>query len=344
MNEMDQLTRFRGTVPLGTAPRAEQLFRAALHDENSAPRPLARTRRMRRRTMAISSTAGVLIAAAAVAVALVAIPAARPPAAPPGRLAGGHPASATSPLTQLAAFIMASPRQQPGNATLVIRTTTLAKGDAQAGTTRVFDLFTDRGAYYFARTRSGLPGQIAAHHALGGGIFAREIAAAKYAVHGDLAIARARMAGGPNPPTKGMYPDAVAAKAAELGVKPAPGQSLRAAVNRALTDESVWENSLDALVAGAGNAQVRAGVLRLISTVSGITVSHGTSGRPATLVVARVMPGATPSIRYREALTLNAHTGIPIAFTGGAVGKAPDVTISYRVSRVTVTAVAAGKF
>jgi hypothetical protein len=32
MNEMDQLTRFRDTVPLGVTPRAERLFRAALRE------------------------------------------------------------------------------------------------------------------------------------------------------------------------------------------------------------------------------------------------------------------------------------------------------------------------
>ena len=34
MNEMDQLTQFRDTVPLGVTPRAEQLFRAALQEEH----------------------------------------------------------------------------------------------------------------------------------------------------------------------------------------------------------------------------------------------------------------------------------------------------------------------
>jgi hypothetical protein len=38
MNEMDQLTRFRDTVPLGVTPRAEQLFRAALREEHDPER------------------------------------------------------------------------------------------------------------------------------------------------------------------------------------------------------------------------------------------------------------------------------------------------------------------
>src|ERR1700758_4493360 len=38
MNEMDQLTRFRDTVPLGVTPRAEQLFRAALREDHYSER------------------------------------------------------------------------------------------------------------------------------------------------------------------------------------------------------------------------------------------------------------------------------------------------------------------
>jgi len=49
-------------------------------------------------------------------------------------------------------------------------------------------------------------------------------------------------------------------------------------------------------------------------------------------------------IDYEEALTLNARTGIPIKFTGRIVGKAPDVTTIYKIFRVTVAHIAAGKF
>jgi hypothetical protein len=37
MNEMDQLSRFRDTAPFGVSPRAEQLFRAALREEEHYP-------------------------------------------------------------------------------------------------------------------------------------------------------------------------------------------------------------------------------------------------------------------------------------------------------------------
>jgi hypothetical protein len=280
-----------------------------------------------------------MLAAATVAVALVATSAAQPPAAPSRSLAG-HTTSptVTSPLTRLASYITATVRRQPGDATLVIRATTNT-GQAPASSV---DLYTDSGAYYWALTESGLPEQIAKHHDLGDGIFARELAAARYAVQGDLAMARKRMAGISSPVDAGWSARLLAMKAAALGIKPAPGQSLAATVNKVFTDGYVWGGCLDALVAGSGNPQVRAGVLRLLSTVSGIIVTSATSDGQPTLVV-----GDVTQIRngpYQQALTLNARTGVPINFTGGAVGKTPSVSIRYKVSRVTVAAIAAGKF
>jgi len=370
MNEMDQLAQFRATVPPGVSPRAEERFRAGLQRELDAGRPgrghddtaPPRTGR-RRRLLVIGGTAGVVTAAAATAVALVVAPSgsasppgrstARPAAAAPTRSAADRTSAPTveSPLTRLADYIAASTSRQPGDATLVVRTTTLPAGDPQAGTYRVYDLYTDSGPYYFGQTRSALAAQVAGQHPTGGETFANEVAAARYAVHGDLATARLRMAALSHSPVQGMSEALVKFKADELGVKPAPGQSLRDAVGQAMLDNYVWENSQDALVAGSGNPQVRAGVLRLLTTVSGITVTAGrTAGQP-TLVVAEVTSMTTPApvrgprhFRYQEALTLNARTGIPLGFTGGIIGQRPGTTVVYQVSRVTLAAIAAGRF
>jgi hypothetical protein len=54
-----------------------------------------------------------------------------------------------------------------------------------------------------------------------------------------------------------------------------------------IEDGAVWENCEDALVAGSGNPQVRAGVLRLVSALPGITVTHGTvDGQPTLTLTA----------------------------------------------------------
>ncbi|MGD0705315.1 MAG: hypothetical protein ABSA02_36195 [Trebonia sp.] len=316
----------------------------------------ARHRRPRRRMLTVGGTAGLGIAAAAVAVTLIATSTARPPAAPARPVAGGTaqahgttPATPTvsSPLVLLADNITASAHNQPGDATLVFRSTTFTDGTAPGSG---FDLYTDSGPYYWAPTESGLPAQIAAHHNLGGGLFTREIAAAEYAVSGDLATARERMASAPDPANAGQLPSAhmipalLKAKAEMMGVKAAPGQSLAAAYDKAWLDNWVWGDATDALEAGAGNPQVRAGVLRLLSTVSGVVVTHGTLDGQPTLVVGDVTPALNGQGSSEGAMTLNASTGIPLEYTDGLVGQTPDSTTTYQVSRVTVADIEAGKF
>ena len=82
--------------------------------------------------------------------------------------------------------------------------------------------------------------------------------------------------------------------------------------------------------------------MRLLSTLLEVTVTNTTTdGQPAlTLTAGRpAFPG-----NYHEALTINASTGVPVAFAGGTPGQKPDVTITYQVYRVTLAAIAAGKF
>jgi len=57
-----------------------------------------------------------------------------------------------------------------------------------------------------------------------------------------------------------------------------------------------------------------------------------------------VTPGPEGHGRYEGALTLNASTGVPSEYADGAVGKTPEVTCIYKISRVTVADIAAGKF
>jgi hypothetical protein len=312
--------------------------------DQAGPTPV-RHRRPGRQMLAIGAAAGFGIAAAAVAVTLVATSMSRSPAASPQPAAGA--AAVSSPLLLLADTITASAGKQSGDATLVFRSTTFTDGQAPGSG---FDLYTDSGPYYWSPAESGLPAQIAARHNLGDGLFTREIAAAEYAVHGNLATARERMADAPDPALAGksaaaqMSPRLLKAKAELLGVTPAPGQSLAAAYDKAYTDSWVWSDAIEALEAGAGNPQVRAGVLRLLSTVSGVTVTHGTLDGQPTLVVGEVTPGSKGNGRSEAAMTLNARTGVPLEYTDGQVGKTPDSATTYKVSRVTLAAIAAGKF
>ena len=221
---------------------------------------------------------------------------------------------------RLAGYIKAHTGQSAGDATLVIRTQSYHTGQPIT----VADLYTDSGPYYFAPTESGLPAQIAAHHDIGNGMFRREVAAALYAVNGNLAIARQRMINAPFDHTGGVC--SAQCDPTATGI----------------TDNYLWANSLDALTAGAGNPQVRVGVLRLLSTLPEVTVTNTTTdGQPALTLTAGspAFPG-----NYHEALTINANTGVPVTFAGGTPGQKPNVTIAYQVFRVSLAAIAAGKF
>ena len=126
----------------------------------------------------------------------------------------------------------------------------------------VWDLYADDGRYFFSQTKAGLPAQVKENNSQGGGWAGREIAAAIYAVKGNLGTAALKMA----------WPYAT----------PVPTFS-----SALIKDGAVWEDSEDALIAGSGNPQVRAGVLRLMSWLPGITVTDGTvDGQPTLTLTA----------------------------------------------------------
>jgi hypothetical protein len=293
------------------------------------PDPAAIERRgrryLRRRTALTRAGFGAGLAAVVALGVTVAIqPGPEPGTTPPG--SGGHPqASASSQvtLTHLAGYILAGGKPS-GDATLVIRNQSYPGQPTISGA----DLYTDSGEYFYARSASGLPEQVTSDHNLGDGLFARETAAAVYADHGDLATAREKMAEAPDP-----------------GHAPAPPSKVLKGPARGSTvspeDDYIWENSMDALIAGSGKPQVRAGVLRILSTLREVTVTSTTTGGQPTLTLrasAPAMPG-----NYQETLVIGAQTGIPVSFTGGVPGQAPGVTVTYQVTRVTLADIAAGK-
>jgi hypothetical protein len=237
---------------------------------------------------------------------------------------------------KLAADVAAEPRPA-GNATLVERETGMPGG----GSVNVWDLYTDNGRYFFSRTEAGLPAQVKEHNNQGDGQFGREVAAAAYAVTGDLDTAALKMA----------WPDATPVPAwlkAQVKNMPAGGLQI---------DNYVWENSEDALIAGSGNPQVRAGVLRLVSLLPGVNVTRATvDGQPTLTLTAgaaelgntmgkpdQANPKGRPGAAYSEAITINAKTGLPLQIASGLGGKVTGTT-RYVVTRVNLADVAAGKF
>ena len=338
---------------LGAAFRdlvAEQPFTP---DVSAIPR---RVRQARRRDRIVRGGIG----AGAVAVAAVAAVgvASAVPSAPAGtaqaggahpavRGSGAHPAntgasassakstSTQQPLVNLAAVLVADPKPT-GDATLVERETG-APGQASIN---VWDLYADNGQYFFSRTKACLPAQVKEDNNQGDGMFAREVAAATYAATGDVDAAALKMAWAADTTPVPAWLSAQVSHMSAGGLQ---------------IDNYVWENSEDALVAGSGNPQVRAGVLRLVSALPGITVTHGTTHGQSTLTLTAgapelgtvginaANPKAAAGPAYQEAITINAATGIPLEIAGGSAGQTA-VTVRYVVTRVNLADIAAGKF
>jgi len=321
-----------------TEQRLGEAFRDLVADQPFTPDLSAiqqRVRQSRRRVRIVRGGIGVGMVAvvAVVAVGTTGAIQSQPTGTP--QAGGGHPAtigSSTSstgsrgpvgsPLVTLAADLASEPRPA-GDATLVKRDQAYPDRPSIDG----WDLYTDDGRYFYSNTEVGLPAQVRADNNQGDGVFAREIAAAIYAVNGDLNTARVGMAWSTQP-TGTPVPSWLTS-----GTKTADGV--------ARIDNYIWENSQDALIAGSGNPQVRAGVLRLLSTLSEVTVTDTTlAGQSALTLTAGT--GAVMS-GYQEALTINADTGVPLKFVGGVPSNV-GVTVAYTSTRVTLADIAAGRF
>jgi hypothetical protein len=269
---------------------------------------------------------------------------------PAARVSAAHPAHAGAsasptgstratqqPLVQLAAYLAAQPGPA-GNATLVERKT----GAPGQSSVNVWDLYADNGEYFFSRTEAGLPAQVHENNNQGDGMFEREVAAATHAATGDLDAAALKMAWASNTTPVPAWLSAQVKNISEGGLQ---------------IDNYVWEGCEDALIAGSGNPQVRAGVLRLVSALPGITVAHGTvDGQPALTLTAGAAelgntvsgidnadPKAATGPAYQEAISINANTGIPLRIAGGSAGQV-SVNVTYVVTRVTLADIAAGRF
>jgi hypothetical protein len=308
-----------------------------------------RALRARRRDRITRGGIGFGVAAVAAAAAVGVTSALPSTPAKTAQASGAHPAHASAPaapagstgtrqpLVTLATHLAAEPKPA-GDATLVERET----GAPGRASINVWDLYTDDGRYFFSQTEAGLPAQVKENNNQGAGQFGREVAAATYAAAGDLDAAALKMAW----PYATPVPAWLSAQVKNMS---AGGLQI---------DNYVWENCQDALVAGSGNPRVRAGVLRLVSALPGITVTRGTvDGQPTLTLTAgagelgyagvgkptKASPkGAPTGPAYQEAITINAGTGIPLGFAGGPAGKAA-VTVTYAVTRVNLAGIAAGK-
>jgi hypothetical protein len=251
-----------------------------------------------------------------------------------------------SKLMSLAALIKARSGPLPGNASLVIEKQVIGGKPMQVG----YGLYTDSGDMYSGDDKQTLVAAVAQHANLADFTNAREIAAARYAAAGDLATARVRMVNAlPNDfflsfaARKKIWAAGAAARQAlmrEKGIK----TPLKMPTGKALQDDidnNLWTASTIALSWGAGDPEIREGVLRLVSTIPEVTVADSTTGGQPTLTIT-----AGPAVfggDGEQVLTINARTGMPISSVVTGQGM-PTSVETFRVSRVTLADIKAGKF
>jgi hypothetical protein len=315
-----------------TTDRARAALRAHLTagPQRSLMRPLraSPTRPERRSLARAGKAAGALASLGAIGAAVAAVlsgPAAtsQRPVAPGSASTGRGPFVTVRPghrhgpsLLRVADHLRAE-TETVGNATLVIRTQSYPGKAPIVGA----DLYTDSGEYFFAHDKSGLGAQITAGDNQADGLFAREVAAAKAAATtNDINGARARMADAPDP-AKPIPPGTTTVPKLKGG---------DGVVSR--FDNYLWGDSLDALQAGAGDPQVRAGVLRLVATMNDVTVAQTTTDGQPTLTLTAGGP-VFGFDGYQEQIIINADSGVPVSFIGGDP-RHPSVTVTYGVTRV----------
>ena len=330
------IERIPARVPPGLARRAYHRYRG---------------RRTATRAVAAAGTGAV----AAVAAALVVTSAPAPghsTAAGGSGAARGKPSAKPAPaavnpvLAQLAADITVKQVKLSGDATLEIRNQSPTSDKMGANGV---DLYADDGTYYWGYNWSDLRQAIAQHQDDGQGEFKRDIAAARYAVTGNIDTARARMA------IANYAPGALSAKAEAQArqtliqklkaidklrhIKYTPPKPPTPEQRKESTDSFIWMNATDALIAAPDNPQVRAGVLRIMATMPNLRVTSTTTAGQSTLTLTDSWPAFNGDV---EQLIVNASTGLPVAMSDQSQN-GPYTVFYYHPSRVTLAGIEAGK-
>ena len=366
-DEMDLVSQLKDAESLRPEAyeRARTVLRAAMAEPGSV-RVLKETpvqnngfsgARNRRRSVGTAGKvgigAGIGVAAAAAAIALVATSGASGTAVPATNIgAASNPPAASSPLVTLAAYVKENYRPT-GDASVVIQTQKI--GD-KAPTVQYF-VYADNGAIYGAGSLRGLPAAVAAGETDGpaSGI-AANIKAAISAASGDLSSGVISMIDcTPNYLGLGLSPaaqkaewakgyaaakvqDAQLAKEKGTHITPRP---LNAKTAKEEADNLLWTNSFIAMSDDGGNPAVRAGVLRLLSTMSAVTVAHTTTDGRATLTIT-----AGPEVfggQGSQVVVIDAKSGELISSVTDP-GAALQSVETYKVSRTTLAKLKAGKF
>jgi hypothetical protein len=240
------------------AERASQLTRI-----DSPPQQPAALATRRRKAGLFRSHRGVAAAAAVAVMAMVGVAASVigfPHDGSKGLSVGVDQAAAKS-LQKLASRTLAAPALK-GDATLILRTHDFPNEPSFTGA----DLYLDDGRYFYAMTPEGLPA------AVKGGPVDYSV---KPMLDAMAAVATA---------------DPSVARAAFLKAVNTQWADDTESEARARQDNAIWCTGLDVLGAAYGRPDVRAGMLRVLSTVDGVTVKHTTYEGKSALEIAMYFP------------------------------------------------------
>jgi hypothetical protein len=315
MNEIEWLAERRpqtGEADAAATARA----RAALLERAETPRRPAPRRGpspgvARRRRI----VAGAAVASVAAVVAASSLPAGdRAP-----RLA--TQAAEAAPLVRLSARIKQTPPPS-GDATLVLRRHAFPNARGFTGA----DLYLDDGRYFYGSTLAELRAGAAANPEANTGDNDTAKAERQAAIEAltDAGKARADMIAIFSP-APGAEKPAKAARAQKL--KAAKVKPVATASPRSIANNRVWIGAMDALIAGAGRVDVRAGVMKLLAMMPEVKVEPGDG-------VLNIRMTDFPD-GYEETLVVDEDTGVIEKMIGGTHGRRPSVEVTYDVRRVT---------
>jgi hypothetical protein len=264
-------------------------------------------------------------------------PVAKSPGAGTAGTAGNGTSPADGPLLTLAGYIRTN-APSTGDAWLVVSTQVNGTKTMQVN----YTLYTDSYKIYSGDSVKGVKGAIARHQdqSKSGG-YGPVVKAAILAANSSPAEGRTQMLEAAQDPLVGLSPAAqqkewnkeqAAAQAIikEKGGTAKPKPYSAQAVQQHF-DNVLWTFSTEALSAGDGNTLVRQGVLRLLSTISGVSVAKSTTDGKATLTItagSEVFGGAGS-----EVLTVDAKTGMLVKDVSNTPGTAKAYT-TYKSSRV----------
>ncbi|TWP53583.1 hypothetical protein FKR81_05450 [Lentzea tibetensis] len=254
-----------------------------------------------------------------------------------------------SPLVKLASDVKAAGTLS-GDSSLVITTKTAPDGSPYL----VYTVYTDKGQVFTGDSAKTLQDAAAKGDDGASPFDAHVMEAAELAATGDVEKAKIAMVNAsPNGWGLGLSPaeqekawahnqEEIAKMLREMGKEvPAPkprptGKDLENGINNTL-----WSNTTYALFIGAANADIRAGVLKLVATIQDVTVGNAQVDGQSALTLT-----AGPALQYGESthvVTINADNGLPIRSEVTQVKDGKRSAANYKSSRVNLADVVAGK-